>query len=211
MKPRLQLSALLEYVLAKAHSLRTRLRGHQYAWRFASTRGPIRLGPDPQISGSRYIHLLGRFVAGRRFRIEAIDKHNGFPYAPCVLIGDNVSVENDCHIGAVNRVEIHDHVLIASGVYISDHSHGGTSLDDLRLSPHSRRVTSKGPVIVERCVWLGEGVAVMPGVRIGHHSVIGANAVVTSDIPPYSVAVGCPARVIRSYSEEKFAGAQTDR
>lgn len=209
MTARQQLSFLFEYALAKAYSLRRRLRGYQYAWRFGSTHGPIHLGPDPQISGSRHIHFLGRFVANRRFRIEAIDKHNGVQYAPCILIGDNVSVENDCHIGAVNRVEIHDHVLIASGVYISDHSHGGTDLDDLRLSPHSRRVTSKGPVIVESCVWLGEGVAVMPGVRIGHHSVIGANAVVTSDIPPYSVAVGCPARIVKSHAGDEFASAQT--
>ncbi len=119
-------------------------------------------------------------------------------------------MENDCHIGAINRVEIHDHVLIASRVYISDHSHGETRLEDLRISPHDRPVVSKGPVVIESHVWLGEGVCVMPGVRIGHHSVVGANAVVTRDVPPYSVAAGCPARIVKSFSAEGGADDRQD-
>ena len=173
------------------------------AIRLGQAGGRIYFGSNCLLVGLPYIRCTGNFTALDHNRIEAIDSHQGERYQPCIVFGHNVTMEYGCHIGAINRVEIHDHVLMASNIYISDHSHGGTSLADLQLPPNQRRVFSKGPVIIESHVWLGEGVAVMPGVRIGHHSVIGANAVVTRDIPPYSVAAGSPARVIKSFHEEK--------
>ena len=107
-------------------------------------------------------------------------------------------MEYDCHIGCINEVKIGARVLIASRVYISDHSHGGTTLKDLSVPPNERLLQSKGPVIIEDDVWLGEGVAVMLRVHIGNSSIIDVNSVVTKDIPPNSVAAGSPARVIKS-------------
>ena len=170
----------------------------------AQSNGKVYFGSDCLLVGLQNIHCVGNFTALDRNRIEAINVHMGKNYKPCIILGDNVSMEYDCHIGAINRVEIHDHVLMASKIYISDHAHGKTTPDELQLPPNQRYIYSKGPVIIESHVWIGEGVAVMPGVRIGHHSVIGANAVVTHDIPPYSVAAGVPARVIKSYSTENY-------
>ena len=59
-----------------------------------------------------------------------------------------------------------------------------------------------GPVVIEDEVWLGERVCVMPNVTIGKHSVVGANSVVTKSIPPYSVAVDSPAKVIKQYNHD---------
>lgn len=168
------------------------------AKRFAHASGHVFLGKDCVIIGHCHIHLEGRFVALARNRIEVIDRHGSQKFQPKLQIGDGVSMEYDCHIGCVNEVRIGARVLIASRVYISDHAHGGTSADDLLLPPNARLVISKGAVIIEEDAWLGEGVAVMPGVRIGRSSIIGANAVVTRDIPPFSVAVGAPARVIKT-------------
>ena len=61
-----------------------------------------------------------------------------------------------------------------------------------------RRLHSKGPIIIEDNVWIGENACILENVRIGKCSIIGANAVVTHDIPPYSVAVGVPAKVIKT-------------
>ncbi|NJM72477.1 MAG: acyltransferase [Scytonema sp. RU_4_4] len=82
--------------------------------------------------------------------------------------------------------------MIAShtGIYANNHNFA-----DLTRPMKSQGVTSKGIVIENDC-WLGTGVKVLDGVRIGCGSVIGAGAVVTKDIPPYSIAVGVPARVI---------------
>jgi acetyltransferase-like isoleucine patch superfamily enzyme len=185
--------------LAVAASYRwRRLRSVLIARRFGHAPGHVYLGKDCVILGHRHIHLQGRFVALARNRIEAIDRHGEHRFTPRLQIGDDVSMEYDCHIGCVNEVRIGARVLMASRVYISDHTHGGTAVEDLALAPNARPVVSKGPVIIEDEVWLGEGVAVMPGVRVGRSSIIGANAVVTRDIPPFSVAVGAPARVIKT-------------
>lgn len=56
---------------------------------------------------------------------------------------------------------------------------------------------TKGPIIINDNVWIGEKATICPGVTIGKGSIIGANAVVTKSIPPYSVAVGCPAIIIK--------------
>ncbi|MNY78908.1 Galactoside O-acetyltransferase [compost metagenome] len=68
------------------------------------------------------------------------------------------------------------------------------------MPPAKRRLYSKGPVIIEDNVWLGEGVVVLPGVTIGENSIVGANAVVTKSIPKNCVAGGNPARIIREIS-----------
>lgn len=81
---------------------------------------------------------------------------------------------------------------------ITDHCHGKNSLDDIDSAPEHRKLISKGPIIIEDNVWIGENVCIMPGTRIGKNSIIGALSVVTKDIPPYSVAVGTPAKVIKT-------------
>jgi len=87
--------------------------------------------------------------------------------------------------------------LIASKVYIADHSHGDTSLANLSLPPVYRPLFSKGKVIIEDDVWIGEGAAILPGVVIGRGAIIGTNAVVTKDVDPYTVVGGVPARIIK--------------
>jgi len=76
--------------------------------------------------------------------------------------------------------------------------HGEITAEALKIPPALREVVSKGPVIIEDNVWIGEGVAIMPNLTIGKNSIIGANSVVTSTIPPNSVAAGIPARVIKT-------------
>lgn len=81
---------------------------------------------------------------------------------------------------------------------ITDHYHGNTKkLHEISaIMPNMRPLTSKGPVYIGENVWIGDGVVVLPNVTIGTGAIIGANSVVTRDIPAYSVAVGVPAKVI---------------
>jgi len=120
-----------------------------------------------------------------------------------IRIGADVAMNDYVHIGAVESVIIGDRVLIASKVFISDHDHGGYGKggihSDPRVAPRERKLTAS-PVVIEDDVWLGEFVSVLAGVRIGKGSVIGTMSTVTRDIPPYSVAVGSPARVIKQFN-----------
>lgn len=123
-------------------------------------------------------------------------------------IGKNLCVNHAVHIATVKRVTIGDNVLIASRVYISDHSHGnyknnGAPQDPPEIPPNLRPVSSHEVYIGDNC-WLGEGVCVLPGSYIGFGTIIGAQSVVTGHIPNQSIAVGTPAKVIKRWSSEKL-------
>ncbi len=172
-------------------------------------RPPIRIHPTAFMRGLRHIHLGEHFTAGRHLWLEAVEEQNQLRYQPEIRIGANVIVNDDVHIAAIKRVSIGDDSLIASRVFISDHLHGryGTSGDASSplVAPRLREVTGAGPVTIGRNVWIGEMVAILPGVTVGDGCVIGAGSVVTHDIPPASIAVGVPARVIKTFDFEKEA------
>lgn len=160
-------------------------------------------GKNPRIMfpitshGLEYISVGDNFDVCGRLRLEAYSRHLGNLYSPELIIGDNVSINYDCHIGCINKIVIGNNVLIASKVFITDHFHGDTSTHSLKLPPNLRKVISKGPVIIEDNVWIGEGVAIMPNVRIGKNVIIGSNAVVTKDVLENSVIAGNPAKIIK--------------
>lgn len=151
------------------------------------------------IRGKHYMKIDDGFTAGFGCRIEA------YPdcYRQTVLfIGKNVQINDYVHITAVNSVIIGDNVLIASKVYISDSTHGCYS-GEHQSSPSSivkdRKLTFK-PVCIKNNVWIGENVAILPGVTVGENSIIGANSVVTKNIPDNCIAIGNPARVSKIYN-----------
>lgn len=156
------------------------------------------------VSGGEFIKIGKSFRCKRRTRIEAIkaskyNSNNKF----IIEIGNNVFINWDCHIGAINKIIIKENVLIGSKVLITDHSHGSLTLEEINDIPINRDLYSKGPVLIEKNVWIGEGAAILPNVTIGENSIIGANSVVTHDIPANCVAAGNPARVIRYLKDER--------
>lgn len=119
--------------------------------------------------------------------------HNGGQ----IIIEDNVSIGEDAHITATTLIHIGKNVLTGKKVLITDNAHGASTAALLDIAPVKRPLYSKGGVYIEDNVWIGEKVSIMPGVRIGKGSIIAANSVVTKDIPPYCVAAGIPAKVIK--------------
>ena len=116
-----------------------------------------------------------------------------------LIIKNNVSITDRCIISAANRIEIGNGCLLGRDTFITDNSHGeNISINELNISPHERIIFSKGTVIIGDNVWTGKNVCIMPNVKIGNGAIIGANSVVTHNIPPYSVAVGSPAKVIKT-------------
>ena len=179
------------------------------AYSYALGRRFQRVGPNLSIEypavvcGPQFIQVGDNFQSFARLRLEAFGEHGGSFYNPEIVIGNNVSMNYDCHIGCINRIVIGDNVLMGSRILITDHFHGEINADMLKMPPAQRKITSRGPVVIEDNVWIGEGVAIMPNVRIGRNSIIGANAVVADDLPPNCVAGGIPARVIRFLTAEQ--------
>ena len=81
-----------------------------------------------------------------------------------------------------------------------NNSHGYTDYESLQQRPTQRQIVSKGSVIIGKNVWIGDKATILPGVMIGDGVVVGANTVVSKDIPNYSVVVGNPARIIKQAS-----------
>ncbi|RVU91802.1 acetyltransferase [Flavobacterium columnare] len=153
-----------------------------------------------RIRGRQFVKIGKGFTTGFNCRIDALNFNNY--NRPLIEIGNNVEINDDVHIGAVEKVIIEDNVLIASKVYISDHNHGnykGDLQDSPLTTPNSRKIYTS-PVFIRKNVWLGEFVCVLQGVTIGEGTIIGAMSVVTKNIPPYSIAVGSPAKVIKKFN-----------
>jgi acetyltransferase-like isoleucine patch superfamily enzyme len=116
------------------------------------------------------------------------------PGSARVRIGSGVFLNLGVMVAAADLVEIGDHCMFANGCFISDAGH---RFDDPDVPVPWQGFTSKGPTRVGDNVWCGANVVITSGVTVGERCVIGANSVVTADIPPFSIAVGAPARVLR--------------
>ena len=153
------------------------------------------------IRGKKYIQVSKGFTTGVGCRIEAYPETD----KKVLFFGENFQMNDYVHITAMQSVKIGNNVLLASKIYISDCSHGtysGNENDSHPDSiPHDRPLSSK-PVVIEDNVWLGEFVSVLPGVTIGKGSIVGANSVVSKNLPPYVIAVGTPAKPIKKFNFE---------
>jgi lipopolysaccharide O-acetyltransferase len=141
------------------------------------------------------------FRAGPGLWLEAVTTYGKQTLSPRLVIGDRVCASHHVHIAAANYIEIGNDCLFGSRVLITDHSHGRYSSfhDSPDLPPALRPLDGGHRVVIGRNVWLGDGVVVMPDVNIGEGSIIGANSVVTEDIPPFTAAAGAPAYVRKRF------------
>ncbi|MGZ4197771.1 MAG: acyltransferase [Solirubrobacteraceae bacterium] len=117
------------------------------------------------------------------------------PGAARIRIGGGTFLNIGVMVAALELVEIGDHCMFANGCFISDGSH---RFDDPEKPVPWQGFTTKGPTRIGDNVWCGAHVVITSGVTVGERSVIGANSVVTADIPPFSIAAGAPARVLRT-------------
>ena len=169
-----------------------RLRFHSFG------RGSILHRPDWVVGaghvaiGERALILHGMWLA--------VEKPAWRLPAPVVRIGDGVAIRPYCTISAAESIVIEDDVVISAFTTVIDSDHTMGPRPNVLDNP-----LRTAPVHVGRGSWIGERVAILRGSAIGEFSVIGANSVVRGEIPPHSVAVGAPARVVGSTREPELA------
>lgn len=152
---------------------------------------PLQLVKPECVSVGNNTHIL------KGARITALNNKSS------IYIGSNVEIGYNCHITCLGKITICDGCLMGANVLISDNSHGQLIEEQLSFPPSKRPLYSKGYIIIEDNVWVGENVSILGGVTIGKGSIIGANSVVTHDVPPFSLAAGAPARVIKTQIKDQ--------
>ena len=111
-----------------------------------------------------------------------------------VTIGKNVTVMNGVLMMSAGGITIEDNVMIAANVQLISNNH----------DPYDRYIITCKPILIKQGALIGAGATILPGVTIGKYAIIGANSVVSKDIPDFGVAIGTPAKVIKYLDKEKF-------
>jgi acetyltransferase-like isoleucine patch superfamily enzyme len=132
------------------------------------------LGADCVLEHDIYFKFDGIYTAG-----------------PSIVVRDRVFIGAGCEFNIRQRVEIGSDCLVASGCRFIDHDHGTTARD---VPMRQQAGGAQAPITLEQDVWLGANVVVLKGVTIGRGAIIAAGAVVTQDVPAFSIWGGIPAR-----------------
>ncbi|BAY12508.1 acyltransferase [Calothrix sp. NIES-2098] len=191
-------------------ALGPQLRNLVYRRIFASLDSQVYIQNGVEFIGTNCMEISKNVLIFKGVRIDAKGENNR------IYLGNKVAIERNVDIGCLDGTSIYiddetfigPNVCIAgpgdikigkycmiashSGIYANNHNFADP-IEPIRY----QGITRKGIVIEDDC-WLGHGVTVLDGVTIGKGSVIGAGAVVTKNIPPFSVAVGIPAKTIKS-------------
>lgn len=176
-----------------------RYRSKRISMRFKSCGKNFNVGKEVTIQNPQCITIGNNVGIGGDACFLPCINYAGIKYNPEIIIGDNVWIGIRNSFAAINKVQIGNNVLFAGFVHISDHSHG---YEDIDKPITGQPLLNKGPVIIEDDCWLGFSCEVLSGVHIGKHSIIAARAVVTKDVPPYTIVAGNPARIVKQYNFE---------
>lgn len=154
----------------------------------------------------RYISI-GNATILNNARIEGVSRYNDICFSPNIIIHNGVTIQQDLHLTCANKIEIGENTAIAARVTITDIHH---PYDDINKPIENQDIVVK-EVIIGRDCKIYNGAVILPGVNIGNHVTIGANAVVNKNIPDYCVAVGAPARIIKRYNPVVKQWVKTDK
>lgn len=183
-----------------------RLRDRVLAQKLKTT--GLQIGKHPKLAGLAHMRVGANFSAGNGLWLEAVTAFAGTSFEPLLVIGPNVNLSDQVHIACTNRVTIGEGVLSGSRVVITDHSHGiyaGSQQSSPEVRPVQRTLSNDKTVVIGRNVWLGDGVAVLAGAEIGEGTIIGANSVVTGNVPAFCIAVGAPALPVKRWDPQAQA------
>lgn len=151
------------------------------------------------IKHKKHIFFKGSAYVMPGCRIEPVLRYEGCEFNPTVVIEDQVSINQYIHLTCANKISIGKNTNIAAFVTITDISH---PYEDVSI-PIKKAKLKVGDVTIGEGCEIYNGAVILPNVHIGNHCVIGAHAIVTQDVPDFSVVVGAPAKIVKTYNHEK--------
>jgi lipopolysaccharide O-acetyltransferase len=177
-----------------------RMRHHVKPRQFASFGHRSAIVPPAVVVNPHRIHIGDNVLIHDRVWLSVVESYRGQQFEPTLRIGARTVLGRDTYISCVGSVEIEDDVLAGDRVLIADSYH---DYRDPHMAIAYQPMAEPRPVRICTGVLLNVNVSVLNGVTIGARSYVGAGAVVTRDVPPNSVVVGNPARVVRRWDAER--------
>jgi acetyltransferase-like isoleucine patch superfamily enzyme len=153
-----------------------------------------RVHPTARIDNPQHISLDRVFIGRGCWLYAMTEDSAGHSYGPEIVIGRGTKIHAYCHITCATKLVIGEDVLITQGALISDSVHIYTD----PTIPIIAQGLSSNPMSIGDGSWIGNHAAIL-GCSVGRHCVVGANAVVTRDVPDLCVVAGSPARIIKRY------------
>lgn len=165
----------------------------------------------------RIINVIKKFL----FRIKLRKKFKDVIFGSGFILEDQENIERnllfkgDCYIGKGGNWSIRGQISIGNNVIFGPYSvlwtynHNYNSDNFIPYGPKNEDIVAN--IVIEDNVWIGRSVTILGGVTVGEGSVIGANSVVVKDIPPYSIAVGNPAKVVKHRDINKYKNLNRDK
>jgi lipopolysaccharide O-acetyltransferase len=189
-----KLTNLINFLCLKKKGFDSRFATAFYRIRCGKIGINTKLEKVQSLLNPEHIFLGSNTTIGVGARLDCIRSYLDKKHTGVLVIGDRVTINPHSHISAATTLEIGNDVLIASGVYISDHDHGYAR----EIPPASMPLVVK-KITIEDSVWIGEKAIILKGVTLGKGAIIGGGSVVTRDVAPFTIVAGVPARKIRNY------------
>lgn len=155
------------------------------------------LGTVLGLSHPEFIEVGENVKIHNQFRIECYPSYLGKNHYPKFQIGDDVIIGPNFTCFCADSVIVGDRCIFAGNVTLVSENHG---MDPENYPSYQSQELLTSPINIGSGCWFGQNVTVLPNVNIGEHCIIASNTVVSNDIPAYSIAAGCPAKVIKKYN-----------
>lgn len=185
----------LKYLIRKIGVLKSYLRTLTLKPRLKKMGKNVRIGKGFVVNNPKFVSIGDDVILRENisFFVNPIQDNAE------LIIGNRVDIGKNNDFGCSNKIIIEDDVITAPFVHITDRDHTYT---EINIPIKKQCSNSKGPVVIGKGSWIGFGVQIMSGVKIGNQCVIGAGSIVTKDIPDYSIAAGNPARIVKRYNHK---------
>lgn len=155
------------------------------------------IGRNLNVMGGEYISIGKNTIIDNNTSITAWPIYFEQSFNPTIIIGDNCGIGERSHITSINSITIGNGVLLGKNVLITDNAHGSNTPIQQSIIPSMRPLISKGAVVIEDNVWIGQNSCILPGVTIGYGAIVAANSVVTKNIDANTIVAGVPAKIIK--------------
>lgn len=190
------IAAMVDRAYRAAMRIRDRACGEVLRAELGSIDPSARLDYPLKVDGAEHVHIAAGVHIRAHGWIYAVTRNRDQVFNPEIRIGQRSRVGRQCHIVATRRISIGREVTVEDGVYLSDNLH---DYRDVHRAITDSLILCCGEVQIGDGARLERNACVMGNVSLGEHCIVAANAVVTRDVPPYCLAAGIPARVVKHY------------